>query len=537
MKYRKKYSIKGGKIIGRGSYGIVNYPPLIVVRETIRKEGCITKLLKNQAAINEQNENKTVMIIDPEMEYTIYPEPTIYKAAPFYINRTDSLNNYNNTLSDIPLNVLRNLTKVSNNIQTANEKEMNAINQKLSSDYSVLRAPKAEGSLEKLIQGGKYEIDDILNGFNNLWKALTIFDEKNFAHYDIKPDNIVFNYDSNNKPYNFKFIDFGLSIDLTQKHIKMISEQPYAYWPIHNFILALQYYPENASDKPYLDRIKDKCNVGLIEINYLEQLKYNKKTAPIFTMHYVTRDNNEVIFTDEMCKQLTPELLTPELLTPELLTPELLKTIYKKTDVYSLAMTMAEMLNPFYTNMLIEKDVDFILLLNDAGLPDDKITVRYNIKSLNNSLKKEIDTLEQIANFLIKCLRFNTNDRLNASEAFEEYNKLLEVLKQSKSSNKTSISGNTQYNSAPTPVKNSNVDPGWMIVESSKRKRVISNKRKRVISIRNSQQNLTRKKYKFSAPYKIRFKPTRKRYNPFLKILHSKKSKKPTAAKIHYLAK
>jgi serine/threonine protein kinase len=79
----------------------------------------------------------------------------------------------------------------------------------------------------------------IIKGFRNLFKGISIFNNRNFFHNDIKPDNLTVGIDPLNNP-KFRFIDFGISFSYPEVNPQMY-DYSYAWWPLDSKILLPEY--------------------------------------------------------------------------------------------------------------------------------------------------------------------------------------------------------------------------------------------------------------------------------------------------------
>jgi len=228
--------MKGGELIAKGSYGCVYNPSIRCLGESKRRKG-VSKLMKRRDAKDEVAEQQIVDIIDPDYRYHLKPSE-ICKIGD--LDEEDNIDACS-------------LTKGAN-IDNLREK------------YRLLQMENGGISMTSLINkiheiGGSmtesYAIK-ITMSLENLFEGLVDFFDNQYVHFDIKPDNIVYNEATN----RFNFIDFGLSISsksighVMGKRNNMFS-RGYFIIPIETNILLefSSMQPEDLKDDVYLSEL------------------------------------------------------------------------------------------------------------------------------------------------------------------------------------------------------------------------------------------------------------------------------------------
>jgi len=181
---RKSRKIRGGKLLGQGTYGCAFKPSLVCSGEPEPREGSISKMLISKAdADKEYSISKAIIRIDPTKKFFI-------TASGACLHDGRSRNNTVNS-SGKPCK----------------------FNPSYAQKYLIFYPMGGEGHFSIIIQSDKYA--SAIKSFRNLLEGLSVFHRSNMVHLDIKPDNILSTIIDGE--YKTRFIDFGLSVtDTTQ---------------------------------------------------------------------------------------------------------------------------------------------------------------------------------------------------------------------------------------------------------------------------------------------------------------------------------
>jgi serine/threonine protein kinase len=218
--YPKKWrKAKGGKLIGRGSFGCIYSPKLDThapcPTSQADKNSYVTKVLTDDDATDELKASKLIIQNIPDWdEYFILPSHKCF------INKysandgrdgwrycTDRIRNWNDLLEQGEWDKYK---------------------------YVALDMKKATGDLDDLLMGTHLDIttldfEDLVHSMRPLFAGVVRMTEKSIVHQDIKLPNIVYNNDEN-KMY---FIDVGLALRYNETFIDVgYHTHKYNIWPI-----------------------------------------------------------------------------------------------------------------------------------------------------------------------------------------------------------------------------------------------------------------------------------------------------------------
>jgi serine/threonine protein kinase len=393
-KHNKKY-----KIIGEGGYGCVHMPAL-PCKDNDKKiyngdDNYVSKLMTNKHAKKELDEFLIIGKLDKEDEYHL--------GEPIICNPDVS-----------SLQVVNDISKckhisVSKVMLTPN-------------DYRLL-----------LIKYGGVDLDDLcmkeLNNYfgksnkavdkfwleaHQLFKGLAFFEKNKIVHYDIKPQNILYNPELN----QLRFIDFGLMRGTN----KIISESHNSnnglgviHWsyPIDNgFTNKKDFYKCKEAGKLFNKEIlkmfmtySNKNSLGIdisnidgfyVLFKYITLGKENLSSED--RAHYVNRFLNAF-----------QNIKSYE---------EFLNKVVKTIDIYGLGFTLKYVLNSFYRHKLIEKE----FYNKCTSLFEDM----YNFDFINrvSSAEECLTRYEQIlleTDILTKLGKTIENHRIRTGKPLETY--------------------------------------------------------------------------------------------------------------------
>jgi len=177
---KRKYSRKkGGRFIGKGSYGCTFIPSLLCKDERTPREG-VSKLLTNKdEAQIEIKISQKLLSIDPERKY-------------FLTSTGDCVHDPSS------LNMSEKNGKSCNKYQTGRNTR----------DRYLIFYPMGGQNIDSVIlPSDKYSV--FIKSLRNLFEGLVVLHRADIFHADIKEDNILSLYENGN--YNTRFIDFGLT--------------------------------------------------------------------------------------------------------------------------------------------------------------------------------------------------------------------------------------------------------------------------------------------------------------------------------------
>lgn len=244
--------------LAHGTYGCVVTPGMSQSKRFNGKT--VSKLFREPSAATEQlKTDRLVRSIDPSNEFAV---------ASLDANRV--------------------------NFGTVNEQELKKCEWKLCdirrSDYPNIVYPNAGESLHKAATS-KYHFRRLFRSFEPVFDGLVRLEKKKMCHRDIKPDNMVYNADTNET----KLIDFGLATSFDhvfRARDYEILMHPYPYYP-PEFRAIGGYHTASISksdaqsnlvrlmDRTFgnmnVDRLKTQCPKLFLQINHLQSLKFAQK--------------------------------------------------------------------------------------------------------------------------------------------------------------------------------------------------------------------------------------------------------------------
>ena len=184
-RFTKKCSnMKGGKFIAQGTYGCVfGKPRLICSDEAVSEgnDGYVSKLMDNDEAKTEIEENRVIDELDPEYKFHLKTERMCVPST------AQSLVNMND------------LKKC--NVQMRDQRLISM--EDGGRDLGViLKTLKDEGR-------DLYTLIKTLSTFTNVMEGLDSLRRNNYGHFDIKENNIVYKFDKDTRTNRFNVIDFG----------------------------------------------------------------------------------------------------------------------------------------------------------------------------------------------------------------------------------------------------------------------------------------------------------------------------------------
>lgn len=232
----------GGKAIASGGYGCVLRPSLMCQGDTTRQTGMISKLMKKKHAINEMKEvNGAKRVLRKIPNYEKYFAVTNYKiCVPAPLTRTD-LKNFNDECHS-PLN--SDSTKINKNIDNYRAINSPDLGRDVSKSFIKLfdnpsvSMLKYNDILEQLYNFNETSMDFLKNGISKMA-------EVGYYHSDVKPQNILTNYNENPKKgtnqtgsfTQMKLIDFGLALPVNAKYVD-VNRHTLFNFPVSSFMFS-----------------------------------------------------------------------------------------------------------------------------------------------------------------------------------------------------------------------------------------------------------------------------------------------------------
>jgi len=372
---------KGGKYLGEGTFGCVFGPPPLKCKGDAERStnDIVSKVMERRNAKKELIESELWKKIDPNQEFSI----TAIKMCGF-----DKKYNSKNEPEKCLLHY-RN----------------KAIRKKiLTKRRDTLIFYKFGGTdLMKLKPHAK-NYKSLFMAVLPLLKGLEKAHDNNIVHLDIKRDNIVSNIENNK--IVLRFIDFGLSLN-----IKALNpERPYPSVYYKNEIL----YPYWPFELGCFD------NEGILDAYWKIECKVGE---------HINRTNTEISLIDTL-----PKIKTH---------PQELYTIYsnvnfknyskvlKSVDMYSIGVLLSSLLYSYFSHVLDSyfnvyyyhnhngSSSRFETLKSKGWIKDEQIDFHSKI---NENISRPISKL------IASLCDIDPNNRITASEAVKEYEKLLPVF-------------------------------------------------------------------------------------------------------------
>lgn len=365
---------RGGKFIARGTYGCVfGEPPLKCTQDMTRySDEYVSKVMDLTSAVDEYTESSLWNKIDPDNEFSLTPTERC---------RLDT--------EDI---------QASNQFDKCNLKFENM-------NLRYLLISKNGGmDLDRLpVMAKNYE--GIFTGFQGLFDGIVKAHAAGFAHTDIKPMNILVGY----KDIHLRFIDFGLTEKTKNKtsYHRMYTDLQtyYYYWPFEFGCFDTE------------GELYSKMLVEIRFINFQNNIANDDYGIPQFTIPFDDLYETYIaMYAEDGFKNV--------------------QMLMEKMDVFSLAITIAELMVKYFNHRIISVDAEnfynfyfdskkygrsrFLTLPDKKWLTPEQLAFQQNL--FNN-------VTVPLTGFLNKCLHYDPRVRLGSKEAAEEYRKLLPIFK------------------------------------------------------------------------------------------------------------
>ena len=232
-------------------------------------------------------------------------------------------------------------------------------------------------------------VNNIINSYNHMLRALSMLIGKKIIHYDLKGTNILFD-ETKQAPL---LIDFGLSIQVDKINMENLKNFFYVFAP--------QYY------------------VWPLEVHYISYILHKKKEPVLKDLKMITNmfiKNNKALtknFSPNFIKKYNEKCLTQLKIynaLPYIQRLEKIVNYWNTFDNYSLSIMYLKFIN--YINLGKYPNNPFIIFFSQLLLknidpnPANRLSIIENIHTFNGFLhKKNINnfiTFEQIAHLFVK---------------------------------------------------------------------------------------------------------------------------------------
>lgn len=407
MNRKTKRRQKGAAYIGQGASGCGFFPGFRCKGETLREKSIFTKLMTTEAAEHEIETVKHIKRIDPDMKFSIYP----YKMC------HPSEEDLGELLEEGLLKCSLSGIQLDNPIFLKEQFEKKNI--------ALLQQKYGGKSLESLIQFARKQnmtnqnIYRIFYIVANVFKGLTHYHNNDIVHFDVKPDNIVFNSSSS------YLIDFGISFDLKKyvpgdKYYNMefpfYSKKLYEFYPFDSIYI-----------KKWSRLFNDKGVIGIDKEALISFWKQLKEFPYMPEQQYMGEfyDDYFIPFTDEreykeMYENIFSNLLTLNDNNKTVLKPKIRNYLFKQIDVYSLGISLCRL-----TYALTKKIINI-----------DGRVVKAKEYGSTSSVPDEI--VEDLYVLSMKMMHPDPLTRLSSPAALNQYAAILKKIPLNKGSTKSS---------------------------------------------------------------------------------------------------
>lgn len=373
-KYTRKTNKKGGKVIGSGAYGCVFRPalPCKVGKDGKRPKNKVSKLMKKQNALKEMSENEIIDRIDPTFEFHLENPymcelPEIYQDYVYTPEEEDDAD------------LCQDLPKILKDEPIVIQQEDGGISLLDFIERYRITSPNVK------------ELMKMMERCYSLVRGLEVMSKNSISHFDIKPENIVYN-PMNNK---VKYIDFGIAG--TYKDIlsrNYVFNQIYPWYPLEVFLVYDDY-------------------------NNIKNSSLNDEDLRLFKVYvkdwYFQRYINSIFISDEDGSNIYTETFNHIDTYVDLANKNSetnFKTgIVEKVDIFSLGIVFMRLWNKYlkttYRYMTQEELEEFIQ---------------------NNNLSKERVFILKLYEIIYKMTKPVFIDRIGVDELVTMYNDLLSTI-------------------------------------------------------------------------------------------------------------
>lgn len=235
------------------------------------------------------------------------------------------------------------------------------------------------GGLDLTDLNVKLSLDELLSGLLEVFKGISIFNDNNYVHHDIKPANLLYNKDTG----KIKLIDYGMSCYENKVYCKSnFADSDYYYFPIEFSIF-------NSLEQNSFSKKSSKIDYESVFDVYYTYSVRNYSTIYKKLYYYLTDDNYDFKSNKkkEQYTRFSSKIIEDLLNKDDTNYPKYFERVSAgKVDIYMLGITILELIKMYN----IDKIPDIIneLLHNMTNFnPIERITAKEAYEQLIIYLK------------------------------------------------------------------------------------------------------------------------------------------------------
>lgn len=394
MKTQKNISknsktLRGGKFVGEGSYGCVVSPAIPCMNAKSKNNNKFSNSLSKNSKGKSINKTVSKIIISPTKEikeeielshiihkidpqqkhFITFNNTCVLKKLPTNRTNTVKVHHYNNSQKNYKVTDTRKGLDKKKCPVDLNMKPINLIMPYAGYDLIKLVRNKSSDPLRLLI------LKNLPTYFKDCFKNLLIgiykLHQSRIVNRDIKEENITANYNEKTHKVEMRFIDFGLSDNLTPKHCNDYKNITYKGTPdfippeIVVSLLTHNFYNVNKDVNYIFQKVKKYYKKNDISSLF----KSIKESNMMHDFNNKLLDLIKVIYNDLQNKTFLPKYFGSP--------TNKFNGYLQKGDIYALGIAMYEFLEVFTEFINVKKDIRLHnLLQNMIQFNPDK---RYNI--------------------------------------------------------------------------------------------------------------------------------------------------------------
>jgi serine/threonine protein kinase len=376
---------KKSKMLSSGGYGCVYYPSI----------SC-----KGKQGISEKKATK--IQVDDESADNEIQIGKIIKNIPMYLNHFVPVD------KSCPIKI----TELDKNLIETCEILNKRKNKYILMDMNYIKGDNFDDYLLNS-QNNKQLINSLISSYTYLLYSLNLLVKHNIVHYDLKGNNIMYNYNKN-VPL---IIDFGMSINLEKLNFENINFYFFTYAPSY-YIWCPEIHIIN-----YLLHIKTTISKSKLREICYEITKYNKALIKILSKEFLDNYVNSMInfylsLIDKDYKEIIKKLLS-----------------YSNTwDNYSLSNIYLKIISKIFNDNYEDNDfiINFsqLLLQNLHPNPEKRLTIEQTIDKF-----EDIITVSKKDDFESLLYSLDRNKELfnkNIRKQSKHISVITETIKESK---------------------------------------------------------------------------------------------------------